>query len=135
MDSVEPPKFTFRIPLAPEVDLGDYHSVRLPYEWVAPDEAAVEAALEELRQMYAATENVDRPVEVGDYVLVDVNSETPELNRTGFATFVRSEDRDTEWPYNGFAKELIGLEGWRKQNLQTWLPRRLGSGRTKRQKR
>ena len=60
VDSVEPPKFTFRVPLAPEVDLGDYHSIRLPYEWVAPDEKAVEAALEDLRQMYAATENVDR---------------------------------------------------------------------------
>ena len=122
VDSVEPPKFTFRIPLAPEVDLGDYHSVRLPYEWVAPDEQAVEAALEELRQMYAATENVDRPVEVGDYVLVDVNSETPELNRTGFATFVRSEDRDTEWPYNGFAKELIGLKVGENKTIQHSFP-------------
>ena len=68
VESLEPPKLIFRIPLAPEVDLGDYHSVRVPYEWVAPDEKAVESALEELRQMYAATENVDRPIEVGDYV-------------------------------------------------------------------
>ncbi len=122
VDSVEPPKFTFRVPLAPEVDLGDYHSIRLPYEWVAPDEKAVEAALEDLRQMYSATENVDRPVEVGDYVLVDVNSETPELNRTGFATFVRSEDRDTEWPYNGFAKELIGLKVGENKTVQHSFP-------------
>jgi trigger factor len=122
VDSVEPPKFTFRIPLAPEVDLGDYHSVRLPYEWVAPDEKAVDAALEDLRQMYSATENVDRPVEVGDYVLVDVNSETPELNRTGFATFVRSEDRDTEWPYNGFAKELIGLSVGENKTVEHSFP-------------
>jgi trigger factor len=122
VDSVEPPKFTFRVPLAPEVDLGDYHSIRLPYEWVAPDEKAVEAALEDLRQMYSATENVDRPVEVGDYVLVDVNSETPELNRTGFATFVRSEDRDTEWPYNGFAKELIGLKVGENKTVQHGFP-------------
>jgi trigger factor len=122
VDSVEPPKFTFRIPLAPEVDLGDYHSVRLPYEWVAPDEQAVESALEDLRQMYSATENVDRPVEVGDYVLIDVNSETPELNRTGFATFVRSEDRDTEWPYNGFAKELIGLKVGENKTVEHSFP-------------
>jgi trigger factor len=122
VDSVESPKFTFRIPLAPEVDLGDYHSVRLPYEWVAPDEKAVDAALEDLRQMYSATENVDRPVEVGDYMLVDVNSETPELNRTGFATFVRGEDRDTEWPYNGFAKELIGLSVGENKTVEHSFP-------------
>ncbi|MDO9303208.1 MAG: trigger factor, partial [Anaerolineales bacterium] len=118
VDSVEPPKFTFRVPLAPEVDLGDYHSVRLPYEWDAPGEEDIEAALEELRQRYASTENVDRPIEVGDYVLVDVKSETTELNRTGFAAFVRSEDRDTEWPYNGFAKELIGLKSGENKTIQ-----------------
>src|SRR5512133_2185132 len=60
--------------------------------------------------MYATTENVERDIELGDYVLVDVKSETTELNRTGFAAFVRAEERDTEWPFNGFAKELIGLK-------------------------
>jgi len=122
VDRLEPPKLTFRIPLAPEVDLGDYHSIRMDYEWQAPDEKAVEAALEDLRQMYATTENVDRAIGLGDYVLVDVKSETPELNRTGFATFIRSEDRDTEWPYNGFAKELTGLKAGESKSIQHSFP-------------
>jgi trigger factor len=53
---------------------------------------------------------VEREVQEGDYVLVDVKSDTTELTRTGFAAFVRKEERDTEWPFNGFAKELIGLK-------------------------
>lgn len=110
VDSLEPPKLTFKVPLAPEVDLGDYHSIRLPYQWSAPDEKAIDAAVEDLRQMYATTENVEREAQEGDYVLVDVKSETTELNRTGFAAFIRTEERDTEWPYNGFAKELVGLK-------------------------
>ena len=110
IDSLEPPKLTFRIPLAPEVDLGDYHAIRMPYEWSDPEQSEIDKALDELRQMYATTENVEREVEEGDYVLVDVKSETTELNRTGFAAFVRKEERDTEWPYNGFAKELVGLK-------------------------
>ncbi len=110
IDSLEPPRLTFKVPLAPEVDLGDYHSIRIPYEWTPPDEEAIDAAVEDLRQMYATTENVEREVQEGDYVLVDVKSETPELNRTGFAAFIRKEPRDTEWPYNGFAKELVGLK-------------------------
>ena len=110
IDSLEPPRLTFRVPLAPEVDLGDYHSIRMPYDWSAPDEKAIEAAIEDLRQMYATTANVEREAQEGDYVLVDVKSETTELNRTGFAAFIRKEERDTEWPYNGFAKELIGLK-------------------------
>ena len=110
VDSLEPPKFTFRVPLAPEVDLGDYHSIRMPYEWTAPGESEVDKAIEDLRQMYSTTENVEREAQEGDYVLVDAKSETTELNRTGFAAFIRKEERDTEWPYNGFAKELVGLK-------------------------
>ncbi|MBE0680277.1 MAG: trigger factor [Anaerolineales bacterium] len=122
IDSLEPPKFTFRVPLAPDVDLGDYHSIRMPYEWKTPEQKDVDAAIEDLRQMYATTENVDRAIETGDYVLVDVKSETPELNRTGFATFVRNEDRDTEWPYNGFAKQLLGLKAGESKTIKHKFP-------------
>jgi trigger factor len=122
VESLEPPKFIFRVPLAPEVDLGDYHSIRMDYEWNAPAEEDVDKALEDLRQMYATTENVDRAIEVGDYVLVDVKSETKELNRTGFATFVRNENRGTEWPYNGFAKELVGLNAGESKTINHEFP-------------
>ena len=110
IDSLEPPKMTFRVPLAPEVDLGDYLSARMPYEWSAPAEEDVTKALADLRQMYATTENVEREAQVGDYVLVDIKSETAEVNRPGFAAFIRQEPRDTEWPYNGFSHELIGIK-------------------------
>ncbi|HSG43182.1 MAG TPA: trigger factor [Anaerolineales bacterium] len=110
IESLDPPKLVFKVPLAPEVDLGKIHDIRMPYELAEPSEEDVNKALDDLRQMYATTEDVERAVEEGDYVLVDVVSETPEVNRTGFAAFVRKEARDTEWPYNGFAKELVGLE-------------------------
>jgi len=122
IDSLEPPKLTFRVPLAPEVDLGDYHSVRLPYEWSTPGQPEIDAALEDLRQMYASSENVEREVRTGDYVLIDVRGEAAEpaaegdedrsaaLSRTGFATFIRENDRDEEWPYTGFNRQLIGLK-------------------------
>lgn len=110
IDSLEPPRLTFKVPLAPEIDLGDYHSIRIPYEWAAPDEQAIDAAVEDLRQMYATTENVEREAQEGDYVLVDVKSETTEMNRTGFAAMIRAEERDNEWPFSGFAKQLVGLK-------------------------
>lgn len=121
IDNLEPPKLTFRVPLAPEVDLGDYHSIRLPYEWTPPGEGEVDKAIEDLRQMYASTETVDREAQVGDYVLVDVKGQPEEsaegdedrtaaLSRTGFAAFLRQDDRDEEWPYKGFNKELVGLK-------------------------
>ena len=110
IESLDPPKFIFKVPLSPEVDLGDYHSIRMPYEWTAPADKEVDAAMEDLRQMYATTETVEREVQEGDYVQVDVDSETEELKRAGFATVVRKDDRDTEWPFAGFAKQLVGMK-------------------------
>lgn len=110
IDALDPVKLTFRIPLAPEVDLGDYLSVRMPYEWSAPSQEEVDKALADLRQMYATTANVEREAQEGDYVLMDVKSETTELNREGFAAVARTEGRDNDWPYNGFGSELLGLK-------------------------
>jgi len=111
------PKFTFTVPLAPEVDLGDYRSIRLPYEWMAPGEDKVEGALDELRQMYAKTETVDRPIENGDFVMVDLkgfdtksaDGDPAILDRPGTPIFVRNEEKPDEYPFQGFSKGLIGL--------------------------
>lgn len=121
IESMDPPKFIFRVPLAPTVDLGDYLSVRVPYEWTAPGEDKLTEALEEFRQMYGTTETVEREVQEGDYVLLEVKGEKKdaaegedlsELSRESTATLVRSEDKeaDSEWPYKGFARQLIGLK-------------------------
>jgi len=66
------PKFTFTVPLAPSVDLGDYRSIRLTYDWQEPGEDKLNDSIEELRQMYAKTETVDRPIEKGDFVMIDL---------------------------------------------------------------
>ncbi len=122
IESLDPPKLIFMVPLAPEVDLGDYHAVRMPYELPDPTEEEVTKALDDLRQMYATTEDVEREVQEGDYVLLDLVSETAELNRAGFAAFVRKEERDTEWPYNGFAKELIGMKPKEAKTIKHTFP-------------
>ncbi len=123
IESMDPPKFIFSVPLAPEIDLGDYKSIRLDYTWQKPDQKEVDAAVEDLRQMYASTETVEREIQNGDYVLLDTKSETAELNRTGFATFIREEGRPTEWPYAGFSKNLIGLKSGESKTIKHKFPK------------
>jgi trigger factor len=119
IEELDPPRLTFRVPLAPEIDLGDYRSIRLPYEWSAPGEKELDEALTEMQQMYATTETVERPVDVGDYVMVDVKGErakpkdeedlTAALSRMDYALVVRAEAKDDEWPFPGFSKKLVGM--------------------------
>ena len=110
IDGKETPRFTFKVPLRPEVLLGDYREIRVPYEFQAPGPEKLDRALEELQQMYGSTETVDREVQEGDYVLLDLKSEKESLTRTGFATIVRKEERIDEFPYPGFSRELLGMK-------------------------
>lgn len=113
------PRFTFTVPLAPIADLGDYRSIRLPYEWKEPGDDKAEAAIDELRRMYAKTESVNRPIETGDFVMIDlkgvkakaVEDEPPVIDRPGMPIFVRNDDKDDEFPFKGFSNKLVGLSG------------------------
>lgn len=118
VDNIEKaPEFTFLVPLAPTVTLGDYRSIRIPYTWIEPGEEDVDTALQEMRRMYAKTESVDRPIQSGDFVLVDlrgIKSKSEEgepavVERIGFPVFIRSDDKKDEWPFPGFSNELIGV--------------------------
>jgi trigger factor len=110
IEGKELPKLTFKVPLMPEVNLGDYQSVRLAYEFIAPGKEKLDQALEELQQMYGTTETVEREIQEGDYILLDLKSEKEALTRTGFATMVRKDDREVEFPFVGFARELLGMK-------------------------
>ncbi len=111
------PKFTFTVPLAPTVDLGDYRSIRIPYEWKEPGDDKTEESLAELRRMYAKTETVSRPIETGDFVMIDMKGikakaaedEAPVIDRPGTPVFVRDGDKEDEYPFQGFSKELVGV--------------------------
>ena len=116
---LDPPKFVFTVPLAPVVELGDYKSVRLPYEWTSPTEEELEDAIMNLRRMYSPTEVMERPAVEGDYLLVDVkgvksvpeegDDEAPLVERSSFATIIRKEEKENEWPFPGFAAKLAGI--------------------------
>ena len=116
--SVEPPKFKFLIPLSPSVDLGDYRSIRLDYDWEPPTEDKLDEAIEELRRMYSTTETVDRVIETGDFVMTDVKGvntkssdfDLPAIEKLGNPVFIRPEEKSDEWPFNGFSKKLIGMK-------------------------
>ncbi len=116
-DLEKKPKFTFTVPLAPDVDLGDYRSIRLPYDWKEPGDEKVEESLEELRRMYAKTETVSRPIEKGDFVMIDLKGtsakptegEAPLVDRPGMPVFIRDDIKPDEFPFEGFSVNLLGL--------------------------
>ena len=125
IESLEPPKFKFVVPLQPTVDLGDYASIRHPYEWQAPAESELEEEIQNMRRMYASTETVEREIKSGDYVLLDLvgrkakaaDDDEALVERVGFAIVIREEEKEDEFPFPGFSKKLVGLKPGEGKNL------------------
>jgi len=118
--SKQPPKFSFTIPLMPEVDLCEYGDIKKDYAFEEASDDEIQQVLMNLQVQQAITEPVeDRSVETGDMVQI-VLSETilnPEEGQTAEISKDRTEtiyvnadfDHKDVMPFQGFINEVIGL--------------------------
>ncbi|NLG99204.1 MAG: trigger factor [Chloroflexi bacterium] len=118
--SLDPPTFSFIVPLQPEVNLGDYQSIESPYEPEPITDEQVEQTLRRLQRNMAPAVPVERPAQQGDMVSFKMSGKRtqPEegenetlFDETPYQMIAGDDDDDNEeaWPYPGFTKELIGL--------------------------
>jgi trigger factor len=70
----EPMTYKLLVPLEPEVELGDYRSLRVEEEPPVVDEADVEAQLNSYLEQHAGWQEVTRPSQYGDLMNIDVRS-------------------------------------------------------------
>ena len=97
------------VPLPPEIELGDYRRIRVKRKPAEATDDKVGPVLEELRHQHATWEPVERPVNFGDLVVIDIESEAggePFVNRQGVQYQVV---RDSPAPAPGFAEQLAGM--------------------------
>jgi len=104
----EPFSFVVTVGVKPEVQLGDYRSIRVPLEHKDVPEEDVEGTLTALRQRYAQlTDAGDRPVEAGDVVTAQLtmhhNGEV-----VGTAGQEQSLDLERGELLPGMADQLLG---------------------------
>ncbi len=96
------------VPVTPVVTLGDYKSVRVPKQEVSFDEQGIERTIEQLREQHAEWTPVDRPIQIGDQVTIDLEGRVGEvgvLSQTSRRTEVSAE----MFP-SGLSEKLIGAK-------------------------
>lgn len=126
--SRQPLVLRYTVPLHPEVELGDYRSLRIPFEKPEVSDEAVDALMEDLRQSQAILEPADRPAQMSDVVILDVVGERLEPEEGEQATLLDQKgvtvlvDDQTDWPIPGIAEHLVGLEAGAKKTLNTTFP-------------
>jgi len=120
MDNFDPPKFMLIVPLEPEVDLGDYREIRVPYEPTPFETAAVDDYIMQLRRNSATIVPADRPAQENDLVYFSLSGEFLNPGEDEDATITdktpqqvvipeKDEVNDNEWPYPGFSRTLLGV--------------------------
>ena len=122
--SLDPMTLEFVIPLMAEVEIGDYQSIRLPYEPPEVTDQDVEAVELDFRQRQAIEESVDREAGVGDRLSLRLSakrfeedednedsSEADLIEERSTSVIIADDQDDTgnEWPFSGFSRELVGM--------------------------
>ncbi len=117
--SMDPPKFSFVVPLEPKVELGAYNDVRMDYNLEAVTEEDINEFLNRMQTSYATAEPVERPAENGDlvYLMLSGKLTTPADGEEAIvfperpAQFIIGNDvmQEKNWPFPGFTDQLVGM--------------------------
>jgi trigger factor len=126
--SQDPPKFSFIIPLAPEVTLGDIHTIRQDYNPPVVSDKEVNEALKRVRMSYSTAEPVERAAKEGDVVYLKMTGtlvspaegEDPVVFKESPHQVVLGENPFTpdDYPYVGFAGEMFGLKADEEKKIR-----------------
>ena len=118
----EPFRMTVQVPIPPEVDLGDYRSVRVPF---APSEVTdedIDAYLEEQRQEFAQWVPVERPAEMGDQVVMDYHGAAdgePVMDNEEYELLL---EEGASHPLPGFHEQVVGMSPGETKTFELEMP-------------
>jgi trigger factor len=121
-DRGQPFRFRATVSVQPEVTLGDYHDIRVARPRTEVGDVDVNEALERLRMRFAELHDVDRPVQQGDFLVVDTH-----LMKSGAVLIGESQTNaqlevDKERLVTGLAEGLIGQRIQETRDIRVSLP-------------
>jgi len=117
----DPFRLEILLPIMPEVDLGDYRAVRATPEPKPVADDAVDHYLEELRQQHTQWIPVERPADLGDHVVVDIEGRAGDQVVLGNQGRELILDATSPYPLPGFHEQIVGMSpGEEKQFTLTY---------------
>ncbi|MBM3812800.1 MAG: trigger factor [Acidimicrobiia bacterium] len=125
----EPMQFTVEFEVAPEIELGEYRGLTVPYDEPTVSAEEVEERLEQLREAKAEYVNVDpRPVADGDHAVVSLRSvegvEGDPITNDEMILHIGSADTMVE-----FNENLLGMAPEEEKEFEVSYPENYGAER------
>jgi len=119
----EPVIFKAVVSLQPEIELGDYHSIRLdPAPAIEIGEEEVNTAVEEVRERQGAWVPVDRPVQMDDLVTMDIEADVDGKPWLKHKDILYEVSEDSRSPVPGFASHLQDIEKNKEKAFNLTVP-------------
>lgn len=119
---IEPVSFKAIVPLEPLVDLGDFRSIHVDREPVEVTEEQVDEVVEQLRNESAPWDPVERPVQFGDLLNLNVDGTiegNQAINDKG-VDFI--PEKENPMPMPGFSAGLVGMTAGETKELSLFVP-------------
>jgi trigger factor len=127
VESVEfdPLRLKAVVGLAPKIELGDYKtSLRVPAEEANVGDEQIDSVVQRLRDSYAQWAPVERPVQLGDRVGIDLHATVEGVDKALLdskeAEYV--VDPEGAQPAPGFAEQLVGLSPGSQKTFTVAMP-------------
>jgi trigger factor len=119
-DREQPVTFAATVPVKPEVDPGDYRSIEITKEKRLVTDEDVEAVVKSLEQQMVQWDDVERPVESGDRVNLDlrISVEGRVINNAPGTSMIIGENNMPE----GFDETVVGMVADQERSFILLLP-------------
>lgn len=118
----DPFRMTILLPIPPEVDLGEYRSVRVPYEVEPVTEEQIDAYLAGLQQEHAQWVPVERPAAMDDQVVLDLLAAAGEVEIMNNQEQEMLLEAEVPYPLPGFQEEVVGMSAGEEKTFSLMVP-------------
>ncbi|UCG54150.1 MAG: trigger factor [Dehalococcoidia bacterium] len=123
LNTKDPVTFEAKIPLPPIVKIGDYHKIRIKPEKVNIGKDEINKIIEELQHRNATYKPVERPVQINDFVTIDVEGVVGKdilINKKATDYHVIS---GMAYPAPGFPEKLLKMKRDKEKKFSLKLPK------------
>ena len=119
---LDPVSFTAIVALRPEVQLGDYKAIRVPYEADEVNDELVSQRIDSIRESMGSWENVERPPQLGDLINLNARGEIDGEEFWSREDGVLYLDEDGSVPVTGFPQAIVGIEPGQPTDFTLTIP-------------
>ncbi len=118
----QPYHFSLKVPILPEVELGDYKSLHFERPPADVTSEEVEKELEQTRERLASWDEVDRPAQIGDRVTMDLKLTVEDQTVSDLKDNPFELTNERHGLFTGLDENVVGMKAGESKTFSATIP-------------